>query len=182
MSGSAFAPARSLPRRRCDDRDRRPGQTPLPALADHRALPAARARRVRALRAAAHRPGSLVQPVRLERAHAAHRLRRARQLHEGAERLGLPGRGLAQRPHRLPVPDRPDPVRALAGAAAQPALPGPDDPAHPLLRAIRALRGHHRHRLPAAPLPGRPASTGVSRRPAWASSSTSGWPTAPSSC
>ncbi len=54
---------------------------------------------------------------------AAHRLHRARQLHEGAQRLGLPERRLAQHPHRLPVPDGPDPVRALAGAPAQPTLP-----------------------------------------------------------
>ena len=55
-------------------------------------------------------------------------------------------------PDRRPVARRPDPVRARAGADAQPPVPGPRDPAPRLLRPVRHLRGHHRRRVePAAP-------------------------------
>ena len=126
-------------------------------VAGRRAVPAARGRPLRHVRRLPDRPEHPLQPVRLERARTAHRLRRHRQLPPGLLRSAVPRRRPPQRHHHRPVAAPADPVRLGPGAAAQRQAARSGPAAHAVLRPLHPVRGRHRRRVAPDPATGRPA-------------------------
>ena len=148
-------------------RGKRQPDHPWHLLAGHRRLPASGDRPLPHVRRLSDRPEHPLQPVRLERARTAHRLRRHRQLPPRLLRSPVPRRSPAQRDRHRPVAAAADPLRPRPGPAAQRQAPRAGATAHDVLRPVHPVRGRHRRRVapdPATQRAARPGPHGDRRR------------------